>query len=222
MSLYKYVLSKSCIAIILLLLLFLPTFSHPASEKSKLLSVREISLLNRQPDAWVNDIFKKNILLTFAYAQHKVTSPDDINWNEVEKPFTYTLVLAPHELFAFHDGVLPQYKNKVGLTMNAHFNYQEGFKYDGYLVGDGVCHLASLLYWVAKDAQLEAIAPTNHDFAHIESVPREFGVSIFSLPGQEYTSALQNLYLTNNRIHPIHIEFIYNGKTLKVTISELT
>lgn len=221
MSLYRYMLSRSCLVIILLLLLFLPIL-HPASEKSKLLSVREMSLLNRQPDAWVNDVFKKNILLTIAYAQHKVRNSSDISWKEVEKPFTYNLVLKPHELFAFHDGVLPQYKNKVGYTMNAHFNYQEGFMYDGYLVGDGVCHLASLLYWTAKDAKLEAIAPTSHDFAHIESVPKEFGVSIFDLPGQEYSSALQNLYLTNNRTHPIQIEFIYNGKTLRVAISELT
>lgn len=220
MRLNKLIASRGCLAIFFLILLFLPSFSRLALQKPKVLAVREMSLLNRQPNAWVNGIFKDNILLTFAYARKKIKNPRDINWKEVDKPFTHTTILLSNETFAFHDSVLPQYKGKVVSNMNAHFNYQEGFKYDGYIVGDGVCHLASLLYWTARDAKLNVYAPTNHDFAEIADIPKEFGVSILHIPGQEYSSAQQNVYLTNNRNNPIQITFIYNGKIVQVIISE--
>jgi len=83
-----------------------------------------------------------------------------VNWNEVEAFTSYEVVLKPGEVFAFHEDVLPQFNHKVIKTTHTHFNSQEGFKSDGYLIGDGVCHLASLINWAAKDAGLKVTAPT--------------------------------------------------------------
>ena len=125
----------------------------------------EMSLENRYENVYVNDVFKDNILLTLRYLEGSVAEVDKISWEEVNKPFKYEFSLKPGEEFAFHDTTLPEYTKNVVKTTNAHFNYQDGFKSDGYLFGDGVCHLASLIYWVAKDAGLEAVSPTNHNFA---------------------------------------------------------
>jgi len=109
----------------------------------------------------------------------------------------------------------------LAATTNAHFNHQEGFKSDGYLMGNGVCHLASLIYWAAKEAGLEAYAPTNHDFALIPEISKEYGVSIYSTPGKSLTSEKQNLYITNNYDHPVIFEFVYNGKNIRLSIYKL-
>lgn len=223
MKILNLIALRGGLAIFLLILIFLPSFfqlAHLAVPTRRVLAVRELSLQNRQPDKWVNGIFEDNILLTLAYARNKVKNSKEIDWNEVKKPFEYTITLSPGELFAFHEDVLSEYKNKKVVTTNAHFNYQQGFKYDGFLVGDGVCHLASLIYWAGQDAQLHVKAPTNHDFAHIENVPKKYGVSIFYMPGNAYANALQNVYLTNNREKAIDIQFTYNGEKLKVAIIE--
>lgn len=219
---HKLIASRYALVIFFLIIFFLPTFSKSSLPNQKVLAIREISLENRQPDKWVNGIFEDNILLTLAYARDKIKNPTSIDWNEIKKPFTYSITLSPGELFAFHEDVLAEYKNKTVITTKAHFNYQEGFKYDGFLVGDGVCHLASLIYWAAQDAKLQVKAPTNHDFAHIEGVPKKYGVSIFYMLGSNFANALQNIYLTNNREKPIDIQFIYNEEKLKVAIVEKT
>lgn len=186
----------------------------------QLLSQQEISLENRQPDSWVNGIFKDNILLNLAYLDGRVSKKEDIDWEEVRKPFTYQFRLNPDEVFAFHEDVLPQYKGKVVKTTNAHFNAADGFKSDGYLYGDGICHLASLIYWVAKDAGLDAYAPANHDFAKIADISKEYGVSIYSYPGRVETNARQNLYITNNKDKLVTFRFEYDGTRLKVSVVE--
>ena len=185
----------------------------------KVLATHEFSLETRYTNNFVNDVFKDNILLTLAYLRGGV-SKAPVNWTEVTKPFQYTLTLQPGEVFAFDDSVLDQFKGKKGYTTNAHFNSQEGFKSDGYLVGDGVCHLASLLYWVAKDAGLDSLAPTNHNFAEIQGVPREYGVAIFYQPNEQGESASQNLYVTNNKDKAISFVFKYDGKTLAISALE--
>ncbi len=187
---------------------------------TKPLAVREFSLNNRYQNSSVNDVFKDNILLTLDYVRGVKVNPAKIDWDSIRKPFVYTLVLKPNETFAFHDDVLPEYKGKVNKTTNAHFNSTEGFKSDGYLVGDGICHLASLLYWVARDAGLRALAPTRHDFARIPDVPREYGVSIYAYPGSQTKDQVQNLYITNNKGHEIAFRFSYDGGKLKITASE--
>lgn len=180
----------------------------------------EISLEHRYPIKAVSEVFKDNILLNLAYMDGRVSSKKDINWDEVKKPFKYEFRLDPNKTFAFHDDILDEYKEKVTKTTNAHFNAQEGFKTDGYLFGDGVCHLASLIYWVAKEANLEAKAPTNHDFMEIPEISKEYGVSIFSNPFSKGSHTQQNLYITNNKLKPITFRFEYNGEKLKASILE--
>ncbi len=180
----------------------------------KVLSTKEISLDKRYSDPSVNQVFKDNILLNIAYLKGTVKDPSKINWEQVKKPFKYEFKLKPGETFAFHDDVLPEYKDKISQTTNAHFNAQEGFKSDGYLFGDGVCHLASILYWVARDAGIEAKAPTAHDFMIIPEIPKEYGVSIFS------NNATQNLYVKNNKETDLSFRFEYSDNELKVSVAE--
>ena len=180
----------------------------------------EMSLSHRYGNTYVNDVFKDNILLTLKYMEGSVAEASQISWDEVTKPFKYEFVLKPSEQFTFHETTLPEYTKNVVKTTNAHFNSQDGFKSDGYLFGDGVCHLASIIYWVAKDAGLEATAPVNHNFANIPEVPKEYGVSIAYRPSQTYGSAMQNLYVTNNKNVPVSFVFEYDGENLKVGVKE--
>jgi len=188
------------------------------SSQTALLSSEQISLENRQGNKYINEVFKDNILLNIAYMQRKVTKKEDIDWNDLRRPFVYKFKLFPQKTFAFHEDVFPKYKSTLSITTNAHFNFQEGFKSDGYLMGDGVCHLASLIYWVSKEAGLDAHAPTNHNFAEIAEISKEYGVSIYSMPRFAASNAKQNLYVTNNRQKPVIFEFVYNGETLKLSI----
>ena len=165
---------------------------------------RSFSLTNRYPDAMVNEVFKYNIL-------HTVT---------LMNPKSYSFTLNPGEVFAFHEDVLPQFEGRVAQTTNAHFNYTDGFKSDGYLMGDGVCHLASLLYMTAKEAGLTALAPTSHDFANIPEVPKEYGVSIYFNPGAREANAQQNLYITNTFDKAVQFAFTTDGTTLSVKVTD--
>jgi hypothetical protein len=132
----------------------------------------------------------------------------------VESPFHYEFSLEPGQEFAFHDKTLPEYSLNLVKTTDSRFNWDDGYKSDGYLTGDGVCHLASLIYWSAKDAGLDAIAPRNHDFAKIPEVPKEYGVAILS------TDPNQNLYIINNLTKKITFGFDYDGANLTVSVTE--
>lgn len=184
--------------------------------KENVLARHEFSLEERYHNEQVNNVFKDNILLTIRYATGEKINPLQIDWNKIREPFQAKLVLNPGDTFAFHDDVLPQYQSDVKKTTNAHFNISEGFKSDGYLVGDGVCHLASLLYWVAKDANLSTLAPTRHDFAPVPGVPEKYGVSIYSNPEKNYSDELQNLYISNTKDRPIAFVFDFDGNKLSV------
>jgi hypothetical protein len=185
---------------------------------ASLLSSKTISLKDRNDVNFVNEVFKDNILLTLNYMNGDIKNKSDISWDSVNVPRTYFFNLQPGESFAFHDQILPEYNKNVVKTTNAHFNYQDGFKSDGYLAGDCVCHLASLMFWAAKDAGLEAYAPTDHDFAKINGVPKEFGVSIYNLPGSFTTGAKQNLYIQNNQDKTVTFVFRYDGNTLTINV----
>lgn len=163
---------------------------------------RTFSLTNRYPDPWVNDIFRYNIVHTLSLMNSQ----------------SYSFTLNPGEVFAFHEDVLPQFEGKVTQTTRAHFNHTDGFKSDGWLMGDGVCHLASLIFWAAKDAGLEALAPTNHNFAEIAEVPKEYGVSIYFLPGAHDSNAKQNLYVSNTWDTPVQFIFAFDGTSLTVKV----
>lgn len=184
------------------------------------IAVREFSLEKRYDSSFVNGVFKDNILLTLKYLSGEEIDPRKVDFEKVRKPFEYKFVLKSGEIFAFHDDVLPELEGKVSKTTNAHFNTPEGFKSSGFLVGDGVCHLASLLYWAARDAGLETLAKVDHNFANIPEVPKEYGVSIYAYPGKQYSDQMQNLYITNNRDREIAFEFKYDGQNLKITVVE--
>jgi hypothetical protein len=200
------------------------TFSNPvvlyqAGSPAVVLASRTFSLDDRYRNAFVNDIFKDNILLTMSYMDGQVKTKDQIDWSKVRADFSYQFTLKPGEEFAFHDQTLPEYSKNIVATTNAHYNFDDGFESDGYLTGDGVCHLASFIYWVAKDANLTAYAPTNHDFANIPDVPKEYGVAIFANPYAK-EGANSNLYIINNKEKPVTFEFSYKNNNLSMSVTE--
>lgn len=217
---------KQTVTIILCLLLIFLTAAgrKPAAQISRppytLLGERSMSLSTRYKVPFVNEAMKKNILLNLAYFAGKINSGDKIDWPEVEKPFRFDILLHPQDIFAYHDDVPQEYKTRLVNKNTAHFQSDEGFVSDGYLVGDGVCHLASLINWAARDAGLSVVAPTNHDFAQIPEVPREYGVAIYYNPERHSTNQAQNLYIINNKDKDITLRFIYDGENLKVEIEE--
>lgn len=194
--------------------------SPVAGTATHVLAQRQMSLDTRYANKSVNDVFKDNILLTLSYMSGKVKSPADIDWTKVRANSRYELVLQPGEVFAFHNDVLPQYKGKQLKTIVADFGPADGYKSDGYLYGDGVCHFASLIHWAAQDAGLKVLSPVNHDFAHIPEVPRQYGTSIYTTPDNSYTSEMQNLYVENNFDKPVTIVFEYTDPELKVSVEK--
>lgn len=193
----------------------------PVKSPVKVLSQVTYSLSNRYSNSYVNNVFSDNILLTLAYMSGNVKKGQNISWNSVKSSDVKTLLLKPGQTFAFHDEVLEKYKGKIALTMNAHFNSSEGFKSDGWLVGDGVCHLASFMYVAATKAGLLSEAPTRHDFAPIPDVPQQSGVSIFYSPNNPSSSTLQNLYITNNQSKTIAFVFSNGKDNLNIKVEEL-
>ncbi len=193
--------------------------SLPTRGDSNLMAQHEMPLTDRWPEKSVNQVFADNILLNLAYLRGD-NMGKKIDWENIEKPFQFEFKLDPSQTFAFHDDILPKYQGKIEKTTNTHFTAEDGFKSDGYLFGDGVCHLASLIYWVAKDAGLDAEAPTNHNFANIADVPKEYGVAIYANPYSKGGNAMQNLYVTNNKNKPVTFKFAYAQNTLKVAIVE--
>lgn len=177
-----------------------------------------MSLDNRLEFKPANDIYKDNILLNLAYLSGEAKKGEIVNWDEVRKPFSMQFSLNPGERFAYHDSLLLEYSEGVVLTTNSRFNADEGYKYSDGLYGMGVCHLASLIHWAALNAGLESIAPSNHDFAVIREVPKEYGVAIYSSPNASVASARQNLYIKNTLDSKITFKFDYDGVNLKVSL----
>jgi len=178
------------------------------------LASRSFDLENRYDNEFVSGVFKDNILLTLHYMDGEVKAKNEIDWQDIGKPFYSQFTLEPGQQFAFHEDVLEEYSENLVKTTNAHFIGSEGFKSDGYLIGDGVCHLASLIYWVAQDAGLETYSPSNHNFAEIKEVPKEYGVAIMS------PNPLGNLYVANSLEKPVTFSFDYDGQNLTVSALE--
>lgn len=193
------------------MILALILWFYSAVSRPQVLASHNFSLEDRYDNTSVNQVFKDNILLTLAYLDGRIGSREEIDWETIERPFHAEFTLKPGESFAFHDKVLKDYSGRIVKTTNAHFIAGEGFKSDGYLVGDGVCHLASLIYWVAKDAGLTTYRPSNHDFAKINEVPKEYGVGILS------PNPLGNLYVVNNLSEAVTFSFDFDGQNLSVT-----
>lgn len=193
----------------------------PVMPTNRVITEANYSLTNRYSNTYVNDVFTDNILLTLAYLGGKVKKGETISWDIVKKPASNGFILKPGESFAFHDTPLEKYKRSLVASTNAHFSSTEGFKSDGWLVGDGVCHLASFMYAVAKKAGLKTEAPTNHDFAKIPDVPAELGVSIYYMPDNPGSSTLQNLYITNNFPKTIAFVFTHDKESLNIKVEEM-
>lgn len=174
------------------------------------LSDHQISLENRQPDRFVNSVFKYNILLTLAYLKGDPKT-------DLEKLNKVEFRLEPGQTFAFHEDTLDKYSPTLVKVTGAHFGGNDGFKSDGYLMGDGVCHLASLIYQVAKQAGLQTEAPVNHNFAVINQIPKEYGAAIYFNPGSKTANARQNVYVTNDKDYPVIFRFDYDGDNLKLS-----
>ncbi len=191
-----------------------PSHSQALGAQTVQLGSRSFSMEDRYDVASVNTVFKDNILLTLHYMAGDIAAKDQISWNNIEKPFKYEFSLKPGEEFAFHDNTLPAYSKNIVKTTNSHYNSTEGFKSDGYLIGDGVCHFASLINWAAQDAGLDIYVPARHDFAKINDVPKEYGVSINS------NKSYGNLYITNNKDKAVTFEFNYDGSDLTVSINK--
>lgn len=188
-------------------------------EEKILLSERQLSLENRYAVKSVNEVMKKNILLNMAYLQGTVSKKSDINWDEVTSTFHFEKVLNPGSTFAYHEIVRQEYLTNLAFTTNAQFNASDGFLSDGYLYGDGVCHLASLINWAALDAGLKTVVPKDHrSVARIPDIPDDYGVSIY-MNRAAGTGANNNLYITNTKDKPVTFHFEYDGTDLKVYVT---
>ena len=179
-------------------------------QEKQVLAEESLDLTMREPNQTANQGYADNILLALHYLKGDVTLP--IDWQTIREPFTISFVLQPGEIFAFHENVLAEFAHPA-VTMNSEFLTTEGYKSVWGLGGNGVCHLASLMNWVASEAGLEVVAKANHSFALIPGISQEYGTSIRS------QSPSQNLYIINSLDQPVNFTFKIsnNDVSLKIT-----
>ncbi|MDO8551848.1 MAG: VanW family protein [bacterium] len=193
------------------------------------LAEHSLDLATRLSNTEANQVFVDNILLTLRYLKGDVgdlrvdkgkLATGNIDWEKAREPFEASLTLNPGEVFAYHDAVLPGYRSLPIKTTNAHYMLKEGFKPLSGLPGNGVCHLASLINWVATDAGLEVVAKVNHDFYPVPGVPRINGTSIRYAPDGSNNSFNQNLYIKNQFDTPITFNFKADGENVVMQITK--
>lgn len=175
-----------------------------AEQKREILASESLDLANRYPVASVSEGFRENILVNLKYLE-------DINGAE-------PIVLNPGEVFAFHKNILPKFREDKIITQTSEYRPRDGYKLVSGLYGNGVCHLASLMNWVATEAGLEVTALASHDFAAIPGVERKYGTSIKFYPNVGGTSERQNLYIRNNKDYPIELVFSLEGENLNFSV----
>lgn len=193
--------------------------------QSQIVSERKLDLTDRWPDEYGNQVFADNILLALHYLKQEryqreekyQKNQKEIDWEEIRKPFEVSFELKPGQMFAFHPNVAPEYADAVVQTMNSRFYTDEGYKSFGGLGGNGVCHLASLINWVASEAGLEVIALVDHNFFPIPGVPKTYGTSIRFAPTGG-NSQNQNLYIRNNFDVPVRFVFAVNSNSVDLKI----
>src|SRR4030042_4583964 len=213
----------------------------------EILAQESLDLTKRWPQAMVSKGFSNNILLSLHYLNgvdgipqksHKIQNSSDIDWEKVNQDFEASFGLEPGQVFAFHKNVLPKYKevndqsaqtsnsksdsksnsnSQKVITMDSEFVTNEGYKAVAGLGGNGVCHLASLMNWVASEGGLKVEAPTPHDFAPIAGVPKPYLTSIrYQKVGGN--SQNENLYIINNLDYPVKFVFEKKGETLELKL----
>ena len=167
-------------------------------EKEEVLAEHFLDLNTRSASDQINEVFKYNILLAINY-------------------YDYYFFLEPEEVFAFHANIRPEFADLPVKTGWTYYTAKEGYRTILGLPGNGVCHLASLMNWVASEAGLEVTAPVNHSFAPIPGVPKEYGTSIKYLP-QGGNAQNQNLYIKNTLGFPVKfvLETDEGGVSLKI------
>ena len=190
-----------------------PDYLLVFNQNENVLAEETLDLTIREPNPDANQGYTDNILLALHYLKGDIKNPK-INWDWVRQPFEVSFILQSGEVFAFHENVLAEYQN-LQVTINSRFFIDEGYKSVWGLGGNGVCHLASLLNWVASEAGLEVMAKANHDFAPVPGVAREYGTSIRS------QSPNQNLYLTNSLDYPVVFRFVADNQKVVLRISQL-
>ncbi len=182
-------------------------------EQKEVLSSRTLDLKTRLPNEYGASVFADNILLALQYLKNPIAAKAMVGkWDKIREPFTVEFTLKPGETFAFHETVLPEFKNPT-VVLKSKFYMDEGYKELGGLGGNGVCHLASLINWAAKTANLETTVLVNHDFYPVPGVPLENGTSIFS------SDPRQNLYIKNNQTDPITFKFEADEQKVKLEIT---
>ncbi len=169
------------------------------------LASESLDLSNRYPVLSVSEGFGENILLAVDF---------------LRKANGGVLVLQPGEVFAFHKNILPQFQAEKIITQESGFGVKDGYKVIAGLPGNGVCHLASLMNKTAQEAGLSVTAEVNHNFAAIPGIEREYGTSIYFMPGGGNNSAAQNLYIKNNKDFPVEFRFSLEGNNLAFLISK--
>ena len=177
-------------------------------EQEVILAQQSMGLTDRIADPAGNRGFADNILLALHYLKGDVEA-DNIDWEQIRQPFEVSFTLEPGEFFAFHANTLPEFKDPK-YTLNSRFFVDEGYLSVYGLGGNGVCHLSSLMTWVATEAGLEVTAPARHDFFPIPGIDRKYGTSIRS------QQAGQNLYLVNGFEQPV--TFIFEVDTDAVNL----
>jgi hypothetical protein len=175
-------------------------------EKEFVLASGRLNLNDRYPVPSVSEGFKENILIA-------VDRLKEINGGR--------LVLQPGEVFAFHKNIAREFQGEKVVTQESGFRVKDGYKVVAGLPGNGVCHLASLMNKVAREAGLAVTAAVDHDFARIPGIEREYGTSIYFMPGGGRNSANQNLYLKNTLNFPVRLDFNLGGDTLYFSINRL-
>ena len=177
-------------------------------------------------EADVGSVLRDNIILQLHYIKGdvlsfskkgEVNSPDDLDWGALRKPFSGYFILNEGETYAFHSDLLPEFQNGKVIATGATFGWNQGFKSYGGLSGNGVCYLASFMNWVSSDAGLAVTAKVNHDFYPVPGVPREYGTSIYVLPGST-VGQKQNLYITNNLGRPVAFFYAFDGEQIEMKV----
>lgn len=195
-------------------------------QEPKVLASENLDLSYRYPVENISMGFRENILVNLYYLGKISSVETDLastvggDGKKIEPdedyPRLFSFRLNPGEVFAFQDAVLPEYSELKIVTQKSHYKPSEGYNSTAGLYGNGVCHLATLMNWVASEAGLEVKAPTRHDFAKIPGIDPEYGTSI-SMRSAE----LQNLYIENNQLFPVEFRFMVFGEILNFSITSL-
>lgn len=223
-------------AISLFMLLYKPvTPAYSAAPET--LAVQEVrahetlDLKARHGNKNINAGYGDNIRLYLHYLKGDVANltlpgaltdagPTVIDWAKVREPLTLSFTLVPGEVFAFHPGLLPEFKDKRVYAVPTSLDQADGYRYIDGLWGNGVCHLASFFNWVGSEAGLKVTAKVNHNFAPIYGVPKIYGTAVYYATGQETSNAKQNLYLENTKPNPVTITISIDDKKVEMLVTE--